>query len=468
MSTNRRTFLARGAVGLGAIALGALEQAAATATQEKVLADALHHAPKAKRVIYLFQSGAPSQFETFDPKPGLEARFGEALPESIRQGQRLTTMTSGQSKFPIAPSQFGAAPAPGTGELIGDLMPYTRAIADKLCIVRSMVTEAINHDPAITFAQTGSQLAGRPSMGSWLSYGLGSMNRDLPTFVVMVSSSGAKQPLYSRLWGSGFLPTHHQGVKLRSGADPVLYLADAPGIDRSRRRGMLDDLSKLNGLQPGADSETKTRIEQYELAYRMQAAVPDLTDVGTESAATLERYGPDVHKPGTFARNCLLARRMVERDVRFVQLYHMGWDHHGNLPKEIQRCAKDTDQASAALVQDLEERGLLEDTVVIWGGEFGRTVYSQGELTKLNYGRDHHPRCFSIWLAGGGFKPGTVWGETDEFGYNVVKDPVHTHDLHATLLHQLGFDHERLTFRSQGRDFRLTDVHGHVVRDLLS
>jgi hypothetical protein len=305
-------------------------------------------------------------------------------------------------------------------------------------------------------------------MGAWLSYGLGSMNRDLPTFVVMVSSSAAKQPLYSRLWGSGFLPSHHQGVKLRSGADPVLYLGDAPGITRDRRRGMLDDLSKLNGLRTDADPETATRMEQYELAYRMQAAVPDLTDTSSESAATLERYGPDVQKPGSFARNCLLARRMIERDVRFVQLYHMGWDHHGNLPNEITKCAKDTDQASAALILDLEERGLLEDTIVVWGGEFGRTVYSQGELTKESYGRDHHPRCFSIWVAGGGFSPGTVWGETDDFSYNVVRDPVHTHDLHATLLHQLGFDHERLTYRSQGRDFRLTDVHGEVIKGLLA
>ena len=473
MSTNRRTFLRRGAVGLGAIALGALEQANARKGRQasgppSEFPSRAHHAPKAKRVIYLFLSGAPSQFETFDPKPGLVDQFGMELPESVRKGQRLTTMTSGQSGFPIAPSKFGAQPAPSTGAMMGDLMPHTRAIADRLCIVRSMVTEAINHDPAITFAQTGSQLAGRPSMGAWLSYGLGSMNRDLPTFVVMVSSSAAKQPLYSRLWGSGFLPSHHQGVKLRSGADPVLYLGDAPGITRDRRRGMLDDLSKLNGLRTDADPETATRMEQYELAYRMQAAVPDLTDTSSESAATLERYGPDVQKPGSFARNCLLARRMIERDVRFVQLYHMGWDHHGNLPNEITKCAKDTDQASAALILDLEERGLLEDTIVVWGGEFGRTVYSQGELTKESYGRDHHPRCFSIWVAGGGFSPGTVWGETDDFSYNVVRDPVHTHDLHATLLHQLGFDHERLTYRSQGRDFRLTDVHGEVIKGLLA
>lgn len=464
---DRRSFLQAGTVGLGSIALSALDRASGAALPAQG-PGGTHHAPKAKRVIYLFQSGAPSQFETLDPKPGLVDQFGQELPESIRKGQRLTTMTSGQAKFPMAPSKFGAQPAAGSGELMGDLLPHTRAIADRLCVVRSMVTEAINHDPAITFAQTGSQLAGRPSMGAWLSYGLGSMNRDLPTFAVMVSTSGSKQPLYSRLWGSGFLPDQHQGVKLRGGADPVLYLADTPGVDRKRRRGMLDDLAKLNGARPDADAETRARIEQYELAFRMQAAVPDLTDIGSEPESVLRRYGDDVKKPGTFARNCLLARRMIERDVRFVQLYHMGWDHHGNLPNEITRCAKDTDQASAALVLDLEERGLLEDTIVIWGGEFGRTVYSQGQLTKENYGRDHHPRCFSIWMAGGGFNPGTVYGETDDFSYNIVRDPVHTHDLHATILHQLGLDHERLTYRAQGRDFRLTDVHGEVVRGLLA
>ena len=460
---DRRQLLRSGAVGLGSIALRSLERAAAGEAH-----GGLHHAPKAKRVIYLFQSGAPSQFETLDPKPGLVDRFGEELPPSIRKGQRLTTMTSGQSEFPVAPSQFGAAPAPATGALMGDLISHTRAIADRLCVVRSMVTEAINHDPAITFAQTGSQLAGRPSMGAWLSYGLGSMNEDLPTFTVMISKSGTKQPLYDRLWGSGFLPTHHQGVKLRSGADPVLYLADAPGIDRTRRRRMLDDLARLNGARADADAETEARTRQYELAFRMQAAVPDLVDISSEPASVLERYGPKVHEPGSFARNCLLARRMIERDVRFVQLYHMGWDHHGNLPKEITTCVEDTDQASAALVLDLEARGLLEDTLVIWGGEFGRTVYSQGQLTNETYGRDHHPRCFSIWMAGGGVRAGSVYGETDDFSYNVVRDPVHTHDLHATILHLLGIDHERLTHRFQGRDFRLTDVHGEVVGGLIA
>ena len=460
---DRRQLLRSGAVGLGSIALGSLERAAAGEAH-----GGLHHAPKAKRVIYLFQSGAPSQFETLDPKPGLVDHFGEELPPSIRKGQRLTTMTSGQANFPVTPSMFGAAPAPANGALMGDLIPHTRAIADRLCIVRSMVTEAINHDPAITFAQTGSQLAGRPSMGAWLSYGLGSMNEDLPTFTVMISRSGTRQPLYDRLWGSGFLPTHHQGVKLRSGADPVLYLADAPGIDRARRRRMLDDLARLNGARADADAETEARTRQYELAFRMQAAVPDLVDISNEPASVLERYGPKVHEPGSFARNCLLARRMIERDVRFVQLYHMGWDHHANLPKEITTCVEDTDQASAALVLDLEARGLLEDTLVIWGGEFGRTVYSQGQLTNENYGRDHHPRCFPIWMAGGGVRAGSVYGETDEFSYNVVRDPVHTHDLHATILHLLGIDHERLTHRFQGRDFRLTDVHGEVVGDLIA
>ena len=460
---DRRQLLRSGAVGLGSIALGSLERAAAGEAH-----GGLHHAPKAKRVIYLFQSGAPSQFETLDPKPGLVDHFGEELPPSIRKGQRLTTMTSGQTNFPVTPSMFGAAPAPDTGALMGDLIPHTRAIADRLCIVRSMVTEAINHDPAITFAQTGSQLAGRPSMGAWLSYGLGSMNEDLPTFTVMISRSGTRQPLYERLWGSGFLPTHHQGVKLRSGADPVLYLTDAPGIDRARRRRMLDDLARLNGARADADAETEARTRQYELAFRMQAAVPDLVDISNEPASVLERYGPKVHEPGSFARNCLLARRMIERDVRFVQLYHMGWDHHANLPKEITTCVEDTDQASAALVLDLEARGLLEDTLVIWGGEFGRTVYSQGQLTNENYGRDHHPRCFPIWLAGGGFAPGVTYGETCDHSYNVVRDPVSTHDLHATLLHQLGLDHERLTYRFQGRDFRLTDVHGELVRGILA
>ncbi|MEC8513210.1 MAG: DUF1501 domain-containing protein [Planctomycetota bacterium] len=460
---DRRQLLRSGAVGLGSIALRSLERAAAGEAH-----GGLHHAPKAKRVIYLFQSGAPSQFETLDPKPGLVDHFGEELPPSIRKGQRLTTMTSGQAEFPVTPSMFGASPAPATGALMGDLIPHTRAIADRLCVVRSMVTEAINHDPAITFAQTGSQLAGRPSMGAWLSYGLGSMNEDLPTFTVMISRSGTRQPLYERLWGSGFLPTHHQGVKLRSGADPVLYLADAPGIDRARRRRMLDDLARLNGARADADAETEARTRQYELAFRMQAAVPDLVDISNEPASVLERYGPKVHEPGSFARNCLLARRMIERDVRFVQLYHMGWDHHGNLPKEITTCVEDTDQASAALVLDLEARGLLEDTLVIWGGEFGRTVYSQGQLTNENYGRDHHPRCFSIWMAGGGVRAGSVYGETDDFSYNIARDPVHTHDLHATILHLLGIDHERLTHRFQGRDFRLTDVHGEVIRGLIA
>ena len=460
---DRRQLLRSGAVGLGSIALRSLERAAAGKAH-----GGLHHAPKAKRVIYLFQSGAPSQFETLDPKPGLVDHFGEELPPSIRKGQRLTTMTSGQAEFPVTPSMFGASPAPATGALMGDLIPHTRAIADRLCVVRSMVTEAINHDPAITFAQTGSQLAGRPSMGAWLSYGLGSMNEDLPTFTVMISRSGTRQPLYERLWGSGFLPTHHQGFKLRSGADPVLYLADAPGIDRARRRRMLDDLARLNGARADADAETEARTRQYELAFRMQATVPDLVDISNEPASVLERYGPKVHEPGSFARNCLLARRMIERDVRFVQLYHMGWDHHGNLPKEITTCVEDTDQASAALVLDLEARGLLEDTLVIWGGEFGRTVYSQGQLTNENYGRDHHPRCFSIWMAGGGVRAGSVYGETDDFSYNIARDPVHTHDLHATILHLLGIDHERLTHRFQGRDFRLTDVHGEVVGGLLA
>jgi len=453
---NRRSFLGGTGLGLGALALSALDARAHGA------------APKAKRVVYLFQSGAPSQFETLDPKPGLSAHFGQELPASIRMGQRLTTMTSGQSRFPVAPSKFGAQPYGANGTLISDLLPHTGAIVDRLCLVRSMVTEAINHDPAITFAQSGSQIAGRPSMGAWLSYGLGTLNRDLPTFVVMVSTSGSKQPLYDRLWGTGFLPTQHQGVKLRSASDPVLYLGDPAGIDRATRRRMLDDAAQLAALDEAADAEAKARIAQAELAFRMQAAVPELTDISGEPEHVLARYGEAVRKPGTYARNCLLARRLLERDVRFVQLYHMGWDHHGSLPTDIERCAKDTDQASAALVQDLAERGLLDETIVISGGEFGRTVYSQGELTQETYGRDHHPRCFSLWLAGGGFRPGHVHGETDDFSYNIVRDPVSFHDLHATVLHQLGLDHLRLTYRFQGRDFRLTDVHGEVLHALLA
>jgi len=430
-----------------------------------------HFAPKAKRVIYLFQSGGPSQLEMMDYKPRLASLHGTELPDSIRQGQRLTGMTSGQKSFPVVAPKFKFEQHGQNGAWFSDLLPFTAKIADKLCIVRSMFTEAINHDPAITFIQTGSQQPGRPSMGSWLSYGLGSEAEELPAFVVMIShgsGTDSNQGLLDRLWGSGFLPSNHQGVKFRSGSDPVLYLNDPTGVDRDMRRKMLDGLAKLNNLrqQQDGDPEIATRIEQYEMAFRMQASVPELTEVSQESEATMELYGPQAKIPGSFAANCLMARRMVERGVRFVQLYHRGWDNHGNLASNIPKQCKDIDQAQAALVTDLEQRGLLEDTLVIWGGEFGRTVYSQGSL-KDDYGRDHHGRCFTMWMAGGGMQSGAVIGDTDDYGYNIVNEPVHIHDLHATVLHCLGLDHERLTFRYQGRDFRLTDVHGRIMKPLL-
>jgi hypothetical protein len=471
---NRRHFLEHSRLGLGALAAGSLmsipARCAAAASQPATIP---HFTPKAKRVIYLFQSGAPSQFETFDYKPKLNELRGQELPASVRMGQRLTTMTSGQSTFPLVPSLFGFTQHGQSGAWVCDLLPHTAKMVDQLCFVRSMFTEAINHDPAITFFQTGSQLAGRPSAGAWVAYGLGSLNKDLPAFVVMVSrdmTRKADQPLYDRLWGSGFLPTHYQGVKLRSGKDPVLYLANPAGCDHHMRREMLDDLAELNEMSYAqiGDPEIQTRIAQYELAFRMQTAVPDLTDISDEPEHILDLYGPEVRKPGTYARNCLLARRLVERDVRFVQLYHMGWDQHLDLPANITKQCGDTDQPSAGLIQDLSQRGLLEDTLVIWGGEFGRTVYSQGPLTASNYGRDHHPRCFTIWLAGAGICPGKTYGETDDFSYNIVRDPVHVHDLQATMLHLLGLDHERLIYRFQGRDYRLTDVHGEVVRSILS
>ncbi len=430
-----------------------------------------HFAPKAKRVISLFQSGGPSQLEMMDYKPRLKELHGTELPDSIRQGQRLTGMTSGQKSFPVVAPKFNFKQVGANGTWLSELLPFTGKVVDDLCIVKSMHTEAINHDPAITFMQTGSQQPGRPSMGSWLSYGLGSEAEDLPAFVVMIShgtGKDANQGLLDRLWGSGFLPSSHQGVKFRSGKDPVLFLNDPNGIDRKLRRSMLDGLAKLNEIQQAqdGDSEIATRMEQYEMAFRMQASVPELTDFSNEPQSTFDLYGPNSKIPGTFAANCLMARRMVERGVRFIQLYHRGWDNHGNLPSNIPKQCDDIDQPQAALVSDLKQRGLLEDTLVVWGGEFGRTVYSQGSLQD-DYGRDHHGRCFSMWMAGGGTKPGTVLGETDEFGYNIVSDPVHIHDLHATLLHCLGFDHERLTYRYQGRDFRLTDVHGKVVPQLL-
>ena len=431
-----------------------------------------HFAPKAKRVIYLFQSGAPSQIELFDYKPKLQQLRGTDLPDSVRQGQRLTAMTASQASFPIVPSMFSFRQRGHSGAWVSELLPHTAEIADKLCFVKSMHTEAINHDPAVTFFQTGAQLAGRPSIGAWISYGLGSENRDLPAFVVMVSSGSGRsgQPLYDRLWGSGFLPTRYQGVKFRSVGDPVLFLTDPDGIDRNARRRYLDDLGKLNAIkyEDFGDPEILTRVAQYEMAFRMQASVPELTDLSSEPDSTFELYGDDARKPGTYAANCLLARRLLERDVRFVQLFHRGWDQHRNLPDQIRKQCADTDQGSAALVKDLEQRGLLEDTLVVWGGEFGRSVYSQGAMTADNYGRDHHPRCFTIWMAGAGIKPGLTIGATDDFSFNVTADPAHVHDLHATILHLLGIDHEKLTFKYQGRNFRLTDVHGQLIRKSLA
>jgi len=464
----RRGFLGRGAGGLGLAALGGLLGGECVAEQGAVGGAFPHAAPRAKRVIFLFQSGAPSQLDLFDYKPRLLGLRGTELPESVRQGQRLTGMTSSQSSFPVAPTMFRFRQRGSSGSWVSELLPRTASIADRLCFVRSMHTEAINHDPAITFFQTGAQLAGRPSLGSWLSYGLGSESSDLPAFVAMISGAG-DQPLYDRLWGSGFLPTRYAGVKFRSQGDPVLYLSNPAGISREIRRGLLDDLQSLNGLrlEQTGDPEITTRIAQYEMAYRMQSSVPELTDLSGESAGTFELYGEEARRPGSFAWNCLMARRLCERGVRFVQLFHRGWDQHLELPKNIALQCRMTDQPTAALVTDLEQRGLLEDTVVVWGGEFGRTVYCQGKLTVSDYGRDHHPRCFTMWLAGAGIRGGQMWGETDDFSYNIVRDPVHVHDLNATLLHLLGIDHLRLTYKFQGRHYRLTDVHGNVSSGLL-
>lgn len=425
--------------------------------------------PKAKRVIYLFQSGGPPQHDTFDYKPHLNKVHGQEVPDSVFNGQRLTGMTAGQSSFPVARSVFDFKQHGESGAWVSEVMPHTARIVDDLCFIRSMHTDAINHDPAITFLQTGFQIAGRPSIGSWMSYGLGSENDNLPAFVAMLSGSGG-QPLYDRLWGAGFLPSVHQGVRFRSGKDPVLFLNNPDGFSAKLRRQTLDHLGALNRmrLDVTGDPEIETRISQYEMAYRMQSSVPELTDVSDEPESTFELYGEDARKPGTYAYNALIARRLCERGVRFVQLFHRGWDTHGNLPKALGARCKQTDQATAALVTDLKQRGLLDDTLVVWGGEFGRTVYCQGDLGPENYGRDHHPRCFTMWVAGGGFKGGHVHGATDDYGYNIVENPVSVHDLHATLLHQLGVNHERLTFKFQGRHYRLTDVHGHVVKDLLA
>jgi hypothetical protein len=475
LNLNRRRFLSKLGMGFGSVALGTLlmpDLFKGFQNPEEPLMNGLRHfAPKAKRIIYLFQNGAPSQIELFDFKPKLTTLFGQELPDSVRGGQRLTGMTANQSSFPLVGSFVNFKQHGQSGAWISDLMPYTAKIADDICIVKSMHTEAINHDPALTFFQTGAQQGNRPSMGAWLSYGLGSENQNLPAFTVLLSRGiGNGQGVYSKLWTNGFLDSIHQGVQLSSGEDPVLYLKDPQGLSREDRRIMLDHLGELNQIshEKFGDPEINTKIQQYEMAYRMQTTVPEVLDLSKEPDSVIKLYGPDCLVPGTYAANCLLARKLSENGVRFVQLYHQGWDQHGDLPYEISQQAKDTDQPSAALVTDLKQRGLLDETLVIWGGEFGRTNYSQGRLTPENYGRDHHPRCFSIWMAGGGVKPGLVYGETDELGYNVVQDPVHIHDFQATVLHLMGLDHEKLIYKHLGRRFRLTDVSGKVIPGLFA
>ncbi len=468
---SRRSFLSQASLGLGAAALSSIiNPNAAQAANDHVLGKP-HFAPKVKRVIYLHQSGAPSQLDLFDYKPMLEKMWGQDLPESVRKGQRLTGMTSGQSSFPLAASKFKFQQYGQSQMWLSEILPYISKITNESTFIRSMHTEAINHDPAITFFQTGSQQGGRPSFGSWVSYGLGSDNQNLPSFVVLLSKGrGGDQPLYAKLWSNGFLPSTNQGVVFRSGPDPVFYLANPPGIDKTSRRRMLDYLGKMHQDQfkQVLDPEINNRMAQYEMAYRMQTAVPETLDISKEPNSVFEMYGPDSRKAGTFAANCLLARKLAEKGVKFIQLYHQGWDQHGNLPKDIQTMTKSVDQPSAALILDLKQRGLLDDTLVIWGGEFGRGAYSQGKLTRDDYGRDHHPRSFTIFMAGAGVKKGFVLGQTDDFGYNVVKDPVHVHDFQATVMHLLGLDHEQLTFKFQGRRYRLTDVHGKVVKSVLA
>lgn len=468
----RRAFLTRSGLGLGGVAL--VDLLARGEPQQKPnpfagILDRPHHPPKAKRIIYLFMSGGPSQLDLFDHKPLLNDRNGEDLPDSVRMGQRVTGMTGHQARLPLAGSVFKFAQHGQSGATVSELLPHTAKLADELCFVKSLHTEHINHDPAITFCQTGHHLAGRPSMGSWLSYGLGSANENLPAFVVLISKDRIDQPLYARLWGNGFLPSVHQGVQFRSGGAPVLYLDNPPGVSGESRKLALDRLAELHALAADdlGDPELNNRTAQYEMAFRMQTSVPDVVDVSQEPKETFELYGEDAKKPGTFAANCLLARRLAERNVRFIQLYHPGWDQHSSLPGAIRRQCKDVDQACYGLVTDLKRRGMLDDTLVVWGGEFGRTNYSQGKLTATDYGRDHHPRCFTVWMAGGGIKPGVTHGATDDFGYNVARDPVSVYDLQATILHLLGIDHEKLTYKHQGRYYRLTDVHGQVVNAML-
>ncbi|MFN7821966.1 MAG: DUF1501 domain-containing protein [Bacteroidota bacterium] len=471
---NRRKFLSRLSIGLGSAALGSLliPDLFRDQTVEEALSAGLpHFAPKAKRVIYLFQNGAPSQLETFDHKPLLRKMMGQDLPASIRNGQRLTGMTANQTSFPLVGSYYDFKQYGQSGAWVSELFPHIAQITDDICFVRSMHTEAINHDPALTFFQSGAQQGNRPSMGSWVSYGLGTENRNLPAFCVLLSrGKGNGQGVYSKLWTNGFLDSVHQGVQFSSGENPILYLQDPAGLDRLSRRKMLDQIAALNEMELNrfGDPETAAKISQYEMAYRMQTAVPEIMDTSKEPEDIIRMYGPDCLVPGTFAANCLLARKLSENGVRFVQLYHQGWDQHGNLPSEMRGQAMDVDRPSAALITDLKQRGLLDETLVIWGGEFGRTNYCQGKMTADNYGRDHHPRCFTIWMAGGGVRPGMVYGETDELGYNIVKDPVHVHDFQATVLHLLGLDHEKLTYKFQGRRYRLTDLYGNVVKDIIT
>ena len=482
LAVTRRHFLSKLGQGLGSAALGSLLAHDASAGS---VPEFPNFAAKAKRVIYLFMSGGPAQHDLFDHKPKLRELNGQNLPPEILGVQRLTGMSANQANFPLAGSKFDFAQHRQSGAWVSSLLPHTAKVVDDLCFVKSLWTEAINHDPAMTFFQTGSQIAGRPSLGAWASYGLGSMNDNLPGFVVLVTKKPTDQPLYARLWGNGFLDSRYQGVRFSSGKDAVFYLSNPDGVCQSGRRALLDKLGELNRMQFEAelDPEIETRISQYEMAYRMQTSVPEVSDASTEPQKVRELYGPDVEKGGTFAANCLQARRLAERGVRFIQLYHPGWDHHGSLPAKLPELTKETDQACAGLITDLKQRGMLDDTLVVWGGEFGRTSYSQGKLTNTDYGRDHHPRCFTGWMAGGGVKPGMTYGATDDYGYNIVDQhghklepskekftpgAVHVHDWHATILHLLGIDHTRLNHVFQGRRFRLTDVHGHVVKDLLA
>jgi hypothetical protein len=479
LALTRRHFFGLASTGIGTAALASLMEPeafgapAGDASANGGLPGLPHFAPKAKRVIFLHQSGGPSQVDLFDYKPVLKKYQGAELPSSIRMGQRITGMTSGQSSLPVASSIFGFKQYGNSGAWLSELIPHHGKIVDDIAIIKTVNTDAINHDPAITFIQTGFMQPGRPSMGSWISYGLGSENHDLPAFVVLISQSSAlntDQPLFSRLWSAGFLASKYQGVNFRSGGDPVLFLSDPAGIGKSTRRRMLDTVKALDQIreQSYGDPEIEARISQYEMAFKMQTSVPELTDLSKEPARTFDLYGPDSRKPGSYAANCLLARRLVERNVRFVQIYKRGWDQHNDLPRDLRLQCESVDQPSAALIQDLKQRGLLDETLVIWGGEFGRTVYCQGKLTEANYGRDHHPRCFTMWMAGGGIKPGVTVGETDDYSYNVVANPVHVHDIQATILRCLGVDHKRLTYKFQGRHFRLTDVEGNVVPELLA